>query len=212
MDKDDPFIRPIRPLGEEDRDRLKISPIEPIRDPSDTEESDREAEIYRRKVAPNAAFITFFQQLLEVLSLGKTAEMAVMREDILVKDIETLKILFKTLSEKDQSENITFVQNLSDAWGSLVFHCDSIESGRMKSSISPKKIRSLVASVGKYPQGIEHNLGHYLKHHAGKDWLPFPLMELLKKLHRSFAVDAEKSHLATWLHLLNQLVPGKDIT
>lgn len=210
--KDDPFNRPIRPIGEDEQDHLKIPSIEPIRDDLSAEEQEAYVENLKRTVSPSAAFVSFFRKLMEILHLAKRRASVAQKDDVLVEDLQKLKRLFSQLAERDQSENITFAQNLSDTWIAISYHCESIESGDMKSGLDPQKIRALVRSIGKYPEGTEHNLGHYLKHHAGKDWLPFPFMELLKKLHRSVAVDGQKAHLVQWISSLNELIPGKDIT
>lgn len=210
MSTDDPFNRPIRPIGEEERDRLKVPNIQSIHDALDAEKQ-KQNDIREKKLGPFAAFVALFKKFLELMPIKK-AEMTqtVMKDDILVKDLRKLKLLFEQMSIRNQSENINFAQELSDTWTSLFFHCEAIESGKMKSGIDPRKIYQLLLSIGKYPEDTEHNLGYYLKHHAGQDWLPFPFMELLRKLHRNFAVDGEKSHLHQWIQELNTIIPGKD--
>ncbi len=209
--KDDPFLRPIRPISEEDRDRLRTSGIEPIHDAFEEHEREQELLAFQRRVSPIASFLLFFKQLLGKMKPSYTAQAEILKDDGLYKELYTLKTLLQQLAERDQSENVEYAEALSQAWITIGYHCESIEAGIMKSSISSKGIRELLSSMSSHPEHSEHTLGFYLKHHAGNDWLPFPFMEILKKIHRSYAVDGNASALHGWITKVSALLPGKDI-
>lgn len=204
---DDPYNRPIQPIERDEGDTLNTPQIERIRDAYDEHDDQKHSPREIKKRNSFAAIVHFIGNVLGKINVKKNlASPPVAKDDVLIKDLERLKLLFLQLAEKDVSENVHFASTLSDTWSSLTDHSDAIEEGSMVSGIDPQKVRTLSKTIGKFPEGEEHTLGYYLKEHAGKDWLPFPYMELLKKLHRLHAVEPTHSPLQQWIEMLEEIL------
>ena len=64
-----------------------------------------------------------------------------------------------------------------------------------KKNESLSQIKTLIATFHSYPPKQPWSLGFYMTEYAGKDWLPFPRMELLHQLHDDFIAHPKESQL-----------------
>ncbi|NDD58322.1 MAG: hypothetical protein EBZ47_03585 [Chlamydiae bacterium] len=115
--------------------------------------------------------------------------------------IGSFKKKLTELCHKDESENLHYVESLSENWHEILFHARNKSFG---SSYS-EDLQKLIDSILNFPDHSDHSLGFYLNQHAGKDWTPLPLMNLLKNLHLNYQSDPSTSELANWLNLLTQI-------
>lgn len=205
----DEFNKPIQPIGPKDREKIYVSPVE-----ADKLEHEGVSyqQIEERKKQGVAAFVVvFFKKILNAIrkaDLNRGPRTIHRSGDSLVLDLEELKVLLLQLKERDQSENPKFAIRLSERWCSLMQHAELAQGGQLKSSIHLQKLEKLLNQIGLYPFHGDHLLGYYLKQHAGKDWLPFPFMEILRKLHKDFYSRPELSDLQEWLNEIDSLLPS----
>lgn len=94
----------------------------------------------------------------------------------------------------DETDNPHYAEILSELWESLL-------AAPPNSPLEP-----FLKLANEYPFGDPHSLGFYLSQHAGDDWLPFPFLEILKKLHQGYILRKSHSELSHLLRLLDQAI------
>jgi hypothetical protein len=95
------------------------------------------------------------------------------------KVIDALKAFLQTLTElkdSDLSADWRYCERLSKSWSDMQ---RTLEGATFPSS----SLNELITLVNHYPEKGDHTLGYYLSLHAGEQWIPFPFMEILRKLH-----------------------------
>jgi hypothetical protein len=95
------------------------------------------------------------------------------------KILEKLKEFIKTLrmlEHTDLSEDWRYCEKLSNLWMDLKQSTSNV-------TIVKKGLDELFAYFESYPEMTDHSLGYYLANHTGEEWIPFPFMDILKKLH-----------------------------
>jgi|ERR1700722_3548233 len=109
------------------------------------------------------------------------------------------------LSTEDQSHNPDFTQALAELWHNLLDDCNSLSLTESSSEVL-SKLKFFIAQVDHFPPSADHTLGYYFTEYAGKDWIPFPFMELLQNLHEEFNASPVISVLNQWILLLNEIL------
>jgi hypothetical protein len=145
-----------------------------------------------------AAFCAFVKQTAERLSSDARNEI-IYQEDI-VTDLKTFCDLLHQLIQMDVSDHAPFVQNLAAAWHRLLKDIRTLEILEKKETEFLKRIKSTLNLIRSYPPSSDHPLGFYLEQSPGQQWLPFPLIELLRTLHENAA-----SPLFQWCQKLEKL-------
>lgn len=95
--------------------------------------------------------------------------------------INELKAFIKDLyllKGADLSSDWRFCESLSSHFKKLT---ESIEG---YPNLLPQ-LKDFIAMIDKYPESEPHSLGYYLSLNAGAEWIPFPFMEILHRLHIS---------------------------
>jgi hypothetical protein len=95
------------------------------------------------------------------------------------KAIDALKqfiAVFSELQYQDLSADWRYCEKLSKSWSEVL---KSVENATFPSS----SLNLLITQVNEHPEKGDHTLGYYLSQHAGEQWIPFPFMEILRKLH-----------------------------
>ncbi|MFZ4674054.1 MAG: hypothetical protein ACOYL1_06905 [Chlamydiia bacterium] len=95
------------------------------------------------------------------------------------KVIDALKqfiAIFSELQDQDLSADWRYCEKLSKSWSDVV---KSVENATFPSS----SLNTLITEINEHPEKGDHTLGYYLSQHAGEQWIPFPFMEILRKLH-----------------------------
>lgn len=118
----------------------------------------------------------------------------------LIPYLASLKKSLDDLYKWDHSQNIDFVQRLTDSWNDLIHVLSNIKWAERKDAVVISAMSALMAAIGSYPLGEEHSLGFYLSRFAGEKWLPFPFIELLSSLHTN------KKLLQEWICMIDALV------
>jgi hypothetical protein len=118
---------------------------------------------------------------------------------------ETL-LLFKaaleTMMQEDRSQDAPFLKRVSQIWQKTLEQSLSLKA----SSPLGKQLRAFIKEIETYPENEEHTFGYYLDEYVGLQWLPFPYMELILKLHRQHEADPGSSLLARWAALIGEML------
>lgn len=114
--------------------------------------------------------------------------------------LHQLKKSFEILKNEDRSEDVKFLNSLSDTWmqlleESLYFENDKVEA----------KFRLLVKEIQSYPENETHSFGYYLSEYAGQKWVPFPYMELIQKIHNEHMKNPMGSSLSKWTQIIDDI-------
>jgi len=154
------------------------------------------------------AFAAFLKRIFILLSTIKPRGQAVVLSTLsdLAAYLEKFKENLILLSREDQSFNPEFVHNLALSWHALVEAVRMMDILERKRKTEVWALQSLVKDIGDYPPKEDHTLGFYMVDFIGKEWLPFPFVELLSSLHADFQVMKEKSTLASWIAAINQII------
>lgn len=117
----------------------------------------------------------------------------------------SLKDLFLCLMHEDVSHDVTFIENLSSAWKELTTSREALQDQRKTDPLTLMKLNFFLNTLSHFPPGEEHSLGFYLDAYVGKEWIPFPLLNMLQKLHQEHLAKQEASTLTNWINLLSNL-------
>lgn len=154
-----------------------------------------------------ASLVSYFKKLISTFSEGKNQPL-VLDLQHLTNDIIAFRQSLVTLSLEDQSHNPDFTQQLSELWHNLLDDCNSLSFSVEDVSEILTKVKFFISQIQNFPPGADHTLGYYFTEYAGKDWIPFPFMELLQQLHQEFNASPAISVLNNWLSLLNEILSG----
>ncbi len=111
------------------------------------------------------------------------------------------KIAFETLKIEDRNQDVPFLNNLSDIWHRLLE--DSLQYQR--SDPVYDAFQHFLEDIQTYPPEEEHSFGYYLTEYTGQQWLPFPYMDLIHRIHSEYQNHPKSSALERWTHQLNEL-------
>jgi hypothetical protein len=113
-----------------------------------------------------------------------------------------LKASFEMMMKEDVSQDTPFLQNLSELWQEALAESVELENSPTLST----SFKTLIRDIETHPEGEEHTFGYYLTEYAGQRWLPFPYMELIRKLHRQHSLDPASSLLTRWTALIEEIL------
>lgn len=154
----------------------------------------------------SATFFNYLKRLFDTFSPSKNLAGKVIAQQTLVDQLEELKALLQNLESENLSNSPEFAIALSDIWCLIIDGFDQfevMERGNLKKLSS---FRKLIDTIKNYPEDSEHRLGFYLLQHAGKDWLPFPFIEILSTLHQNHQEDAKNSTLRIWTSEIDEVI------
>jgi hypothetical protein len=142
-------------------------------------------------------FLKLFHRILTLLSLDekrgpKRAE----------GSLRSLKDAFETLKREDRSEDIAFLNDLSQSWQNVLEESLLLQRESELSS----QYKTLIKKIQHFPEHQTHTFGYYLSEYAGQKWIPFPYMELIKKIHSEYEKNPAGSALTEWTALIDQVI------
>lgn len=157
------------------------------------------------RVQTFATIVAFFKKIASPLK-GK-GQIYLTDQQELLDHVLSFRKLLQILSLEDESHHPEFTEQLSEAWHGLLddFNAHSHSTSGMKPE-TIKKISFFVAQLQNYPPGADHTLGFYLTGYAGKEWIPFPFMELLQSLFEEHQATPHHSVLSNWISLLDEIL------
>jgi hypothetical protein len=153
-----------------------------------------------------ATLVSFFKKILSTLPFKGKGSSALFDQQKLLDDIFAFRKMLLTLSTEDESHNPDFTQKLTELWHNLLDDCNSLSYSTASSSELLLKVNFFVSQIQNYPLGADHTLGYYFTEYAGREWIPFPFMELLQILHEDSKANPTQSMLSNWISLLNDIL------
>lgn len=146
--------------------------------------------------------------------LGEFTESSKMRASSLNKektleDLVAFKNVLEELGQFDKSHDPEFTHRLSLLWQNLYENCIGVDEQAAQTDIIVSQILAFVGEIAHFPPGEDYTLGFYLLEHAGQDWIPFPFMSLLAKLHEEFQTAPNTGQLALWIQKLAEIIGSK---
>ena len=187
-----------------------ISPIE--KDKKENKDyNETPEELWENEQARSVLITTLFSTIKKLINkLGTSSDLELTNPDLLKKDLESIRDLLQSLSHNDQSHNPEFLYNLSELWHGLLSDFGNVDISSKDNLSIAHKISALSTDILNFPPEEDHSLGYYLTEHAGREWIPFPLMDLLQDLHRENQKDPENSKLNFWIAALNNIIDDLD--
>lgn len=153
-----------------------------------------------------ATLASYFKKMLSSISPKGRGRSVLVDEQSLFDNILAFRQTLLTLSKQDESHNPDFTQKLTELWHNLLDDCNSLSYTLKTSSELLTKVNFFLSQVQNFPAGADHTLGYYFAEYAGREWIPFPFMELLQGLHEDFQAHTTNSTLANWIALLNDII------
>jgi len=153
-----------------------------------------------------ATFFSYLKRLFDTFSPSKKLAGKVIDHQSIIENLKIFKKLFKKLGEQDLSNSSDYAAHLSEIWTVLLEDFDNIEIIERKNLSEVARFREMMDKIKNYPPDSEHRLGYYFLQQAGKDWLPFPFIEILEKLHKEHKEDAKNSTLSMWSKLIDTVI------
>jgi hypothetical protein len=186
-----------------------IPPIE-----KDKQEKDEElGEKWKETTGRPFVFATMFSYLKKLISsfTGKGKSVFMFDQQKFIDDLLSFRNLLILLCNEDHSHDPHFLEQMSELWHILMHDCNPIDPVERKNLAIPDKLNIFINTIASFPPGEDHSLGYYLSEHAGSEWIPFPFMNLLQKLHEEHQIQAEQSILSSWLILLNSILEEMNV-
>lgn len=182
----------IEKIGKDKKDQEKFQDLTP----------DQDKKILR------ATFFSYLKKMFDTFSPSKNLTGKVVDYQTVFNHLEEWKKLLKKLRQEDLSRSAPFAISLSDTWCELLEDFDQVEILERKNLQNVSSFRTLMDTMKNYPPDSEHRLGYYLVQHAGKDWIPFPFIEILEKLHKDHIEKGAKSTLSNWENRVDGVIHG----
>lgn len=153
-----------------------------------------------------AILTTYCKKFLELFTSKEKISLILVDLQQIFLNLQNLKKMFQALGNEDKSQSPAFILELSELWLKLLDDCRRVEAFEKEAPEIAPKLRAIVEKVDHYPPGADHSLGYYLQEHVGKDWLPFPFMEILLNLHQQHTQNPQKSPIPSWLSLIDEAI------
>lgn len=119
------------------------------------------------------------------------------------KEILTIKNSLQSLKEKNLCQDPQFLNYFAYIWMKFLKDYDYYV---LKNEKATELIKKIINEVNIYPKNAEFSLGYYISEFAGYQWIPFPYMEMLQKLHLEDKQDPINSHLSHWISIIDELL------
>lgn len=158
-----------------------------------------------------AALISYFKKILTTFGSKGKYPTHLFDQKSLIESVIAFRELLLILAKEDLSHHPDFTQQLGQLWHNLIDDCNSLPLPQDSPSEIAAKVNFFITQVQNFPPGADHTLGYYFTEYAGKDWIPFPFMELLQGLHQEFNASPPISVLQNWISLLNDILSSVGI-
>lgn len=158
-----------------------------------------------------ASFFSYITNLFNTFSPSKKMTGKLIDQQVLIHHLQILKNLLQKLMEADTSNSADFAYALSNTWHYILDDFENLEILERKNLGKIASFREMIQAIKNYPAGSEHRLGYYLIMQAGKNWLPFPFIEILSQLHKNHKNHLEKSILHHWIQNIDKVIADLQI-
>jgi hypothetical protein len=112
-----------------------------------------------------------------------------------------LKTAFDTLKKEDRNQDVPFLNQMSEIWHHILE--DNLRVQRSDPFWIP--YQNFLEDIQSYPPDEEHSFAYYLTEYTGQQWLPFPYMDLIHKIHLDYQNDPKSSALERWTRQIDEL-------
>ena len=192
------FDKPVSGKEQVPHEWLQVSPVE---------REKKEKEPFTSVSSPSlllaSLLIHFREALSEFLPKGKSAQWNIADLiDNLNRFLNSLQILF----EKDESHNPLFTGQLAENWHHLQENSHDLFLNKQELTDLYPLLQTFFDKIETFPPSSDLSLAYYLKEYAGKEWLPFPFMEMLQELHDQAALSPHNCYLKEWIDDLSSLI------
>lgn len=153
-----------------------------------------------------ATFFSCLKKMFDAFSPSKNLAGKVVDQQAIIENLLYFKKLLTQLSEENLSNSSDFATNLSSGWAQLLGDFENVEILERKNLQEIATFRKMIDMIKNYPPDSEHCFGYYLLQQAGKDWLPFPFIEILETLHKQHQQNSKTSTLASWFTLIDAVI------
>lgn len=154
-----------------------------------------------------ATMVSYFKKMISPFAFKGKEGILLLNQQQAMENVIAFRKLLEVLSLDDESHNPEFMEQLTEVWHALVDDSAALSNSTIKAQAQAAvQITFFIAQVQNYPPTEEHSLGFYFTEYAGKDWIPFPFMELLQNLHEEYQLFPEKSVLGNWISLLTEIL------
>ena len=126
----------------------------------------------------------------------------------LEQNLMNLKILFQTLQLENQSNNPLFYQKFSKFWCSIDAELQLMSNQKNWNTNKKNVLDKLILDISQYPKNEDHNLGFYLAHRSGIEWLPVPYSDIINQLYSNNKTSSDQSTLNIWINLITEFLQG----
>ena len=152
--------------------------------------------------ALGAYFLYLLQKFLELFQEVTEKGLSSANEKELRKTLLIFKESLEIMKREDRSQDGPFLNQFANQWHQLLEDALKFQ----KSTLFSNNYTSLIKEIETYPEKTEHSLGYYLMEHAGREWLPFPFMELVQKIHTDHQKNPLDSPLSRWTAQIDSLL------
>ncbi len=198
------YDKKVQPREPDPYENISVNPIE-----KDKKSKEEQQKPFQQEPSQSQMFsmlISFFKKMLACFRFKEGGDLLSLEHNQLFDHLSAFRTKLSTLAQQDESYNPEFTQQLSELWHNLVDDCNSVSASLDISSRTISNIKFLISQVSEYPFGLDHTLGYYFDAYAGKDWIPFPFMDILKKLFEEHQDDPSTSQLSKWIFLLDDIL------
>ncbi len=185
-------------------EEIRISEIE--KDKKGKEDQYKELPSPSTKPMVFGSVVSYFKKFLNTFFQKGASQLLFFDQQQMLEDVISFKKLLQILREDDQSHNPEYTRQLSELWHNLLDDCNSILASSTNAPNSLTKLKVFIDEMYHFPPGVDHTLGYYFTEYAGKDWIPFPFMEILQNLHEECETQPQKATLAKWLDSLTDIL------
>lgn len=116
------------------------------------------------------------------------------------ENLRLFKMALDVLKEEDRSQDTEFLKSLSHLWQRALE-----DALHFASDAAKVKFKVLVKRFQNYPEGQPHSFAYYLQENTASDWIPFPFMQLIQKIHSDHLKNPDLSPLSDWTRLLDEI-------
>lgn len=185
-------------------EEIRVNPIE--KDKKGKEEPYKGLPTSAAKPLVLGSLVSYFKKFLNLFFGKGKSPLLFFDQQQMLEDVAAFKKLLQILSQDDQSHNPEFTQQLSELWHNLLDDCNSILANSESAPSNLVKLKVFIDEMYHFPPGEDHTLGYYFTEYAGKDWIPFPFMEILQHLHEECTDSPQKAVLIRWLDNLTDIL------
>lgn len=149
-----------------------------------------------------AFLLSLFRKFLEIFLQPSEQGLTSTSEKEIKKALSSFKESLEILKREDMSQDETFLNQVAGQWHRILEEAIKFQ----KTTPLANQYATFIKEIESYPEKTEHTFGYYLMEYAGQEWLPFPFIELVQKIHLEHQKNPSTSHLNRWTSQINSLL------